>query len=183
MPTIEDFKRVLLFFNSLEKESIISDFAIIGGLALSAWVAPRTTQDIDLIVTASPGLNSKDLTHLVETRLCKKTHLPKMKANYAIKEMFSFMEDHLGVDVILTTGFPLAAEAIQKAVRIEIVGETVKLATPEYLIALKLVSLDDKDKLDIKNLLEVADLPAVKAIAATHGLSESLFAVLSSKSQ
>src|ERR1700690_1644250 len=178
MPTIEDFKRVLLFFNSLEKESIISDFAIIGGLALSAWVAPRTTQDIDLIVTASPGLNSKDLTHLVETRLCKKTHLPKMKANYAIKEMFSFMEDHLSVDVILSTGFPLAAEAIQKAVRIEIVGETVKLATPEYLIALKLVSLDDKDKLDIKNLLEVADLPAVKAIAATHGLSESLFAVL-----
>ena len=181
MPALEDFRRVLKFFNTLKEESSISDYAIIGGLALSAWIAPRTTQDIDLVVTASPGLKSKDLAYLVETRLRKKTHQPKMKANYAIKEMFSFTEDHLGVDVIFTAGFQLAEEAIREAASIEVVGEPVKLATPEYLIALKLVSFDDKDKLDIKNLLAVADLATVKAIAAKHGLSESLATILSSQ--
>ena len=182
MPAFDDFKRILLFFNSLKKESFIEDFAIIGGLALSGWIPPRTTQDVDLVVTVSPGLHIEDLAYMVESRLGKKISRPKMNENYAIKEMFSFTEDHLGVGVISTDGFLLADEAISAAVGIEILGESVKLATPEYLIALKLVPLDDQDKVDIKNLLKVADLSVVKAIASKYGLSESLETILSSQS-
>ncbi len=172
MPAFDDFKRVLLFFNSLKKESLIEDFAIVGGLALSAWIEPRTTGDIDLAVTISSDIQNKDLIYLVESRLSKKTHKPKMRPGSEIKNMFSFTEGNFGVDIISTKDFLLAAEAVSNAVEIEIMGEPVKVATPEYLIALKLIPLGDQDKVDIKNLLKVTNMLQVKKIARKYGLLE-----------
>jgi hypothetical protein len=179
MPVIEDFSNALRFFNTLKSENLIKDYAIIGGLALSAWIKPRATRDIDLIVSCSADFENGDLKYLVESRLGKTTVSHIMKKNEPIKEMFSFTENHLEVDIIAAQGFPLAEEAIEKAVTIEALGQTIKVATPEYLIALKLIPFEDQDRLDIRRLLEVADLQITKSVADRYGLSGTLDMVLS----
>ena len=178
MPVLEDFKGILRFFDALKKERLIKDYAIIGGLALSAWIQPRATSDIDLIVSCSFDFNHEDLKYLVETRLGKKTVSHTIAKNEPIREMFSFTENLLEADIISACGFPLAEEAIENAVTIETIGETVKIATPEYLIALKLIPFEEQDRLDIKRLLEVADLTLAQSIAARYGLSGLLDIIL-----
>ncbi|HAK89530.1 MAG: hypothetical protein A2077_00755 [Nitrospirae bacterium GWC2_46_6] len=42
MSIIEAFIKTISFFDELKDEGIIEDYALIGGLALSAWVRPRT---------------------------------------------------------------------------------------------------------------------------------------------
>lgn len=55
MSIIEAFVKTISFsfFDELKKEGLIEDYALIGGLALSAWVRPRTTKDVDLAVAVS----------------------------------------------------------------------------------------------------------------------------------
>jgi hypothetical protein len=102
-----------------------------------------------------------------------------MGGKETIREMFPFTENLLEVDIISAQGFPLAEEAIENSVTIEAFGQTVKIATPEYLIAIKLIPFEDQDKLDIRRLLEVADLPETKAVAARYGLSSAVDIILS----
>jgi|WetSurMetagenome_2_1015567.scaffolds.fasta_scaffold42751_4 hypothetical protein len=73
MPVLEDFSKALRFFDTLKRENLIKDYAIIGGLALSAWIKPRATKDIDLIVSCAADFEHADLKYLVESRLGKKT--------------------------------------------------------------------------------------------------------------
>jgi|WetSurMetagenome_2_1015567.scaffolds.fasta_scaffold01667_1 hypothetical protein len=179
MPVLEDFSKALRFFDTLKSENLIKDYAIIDGLALSAWIKPRATKDIDLIVSCAADFEHADLKYLVESRLGEKTVTHIMRNNETIKEMFSFTENLLEVDIISARDFPLAEEAINNAVAIEALGQTVKIATPEYLIALKLIPFEEQDRIDIKRLLKTADLPATKSVAARYGLSEALNIILS----
>jgi predicted nucleotidyltransferase len=144
MPVLEDFSKVLRFFDSLKSEKLVKDYAIIGGLALSAWIKPRATRDIDLLVSCSGDLGHNDLKYLVESRLGKKTVGHTMGKNETIRGMFSFNENLLEADVISAQDFPLAEEAIENAVDIEVLGQKVKIATPEYIIALKLIPFEEQ---------------------------------------
>jgi hypothetical protein len=89
-----------------------------------------------------------------------------------------YTENLLEADIISAQGFPLAGEAIKNAVTIEALGQTVKIATLEYLVALKLIPFENQDRVDIKKLLKVAKLADVKSIAKRHGLSGSLDIIL-----
>lgn len=87
MPTIvEAFKKAITFFDEIKNEGIIEDYALIGGLALSAWIRPRTTKDVDLVVVVAKSFKWSDIVSIVETRLQKKIALHKGTQRMHIKE-------------------------------------------------------------------------------------------------
>jgi len=177
MSIIESFKKTIIFFDEIKNEGIIKDYALIGGLALSAWIRPRTTQDIDLAVTVSGRIKWADLISIVETRLHKRVSVHKGTQQTNIKEKFSFVSGQIEVDVIGTKGFRLADASIKDAVLADVFGINVKVVTPEYLILLKLLPLSNQDIIDITALLKKADKNKLKTLAQKHYLLSKLESV------
>ncbi len=174
MSIIESFKKTIAFFDEIKNEGLIDDYALIGGLALSAWIRPRTTQDIDLVVTVSERRKWADLISVIETRLRKRVAANKGTQRTNIKEKFSFISGQIEVDVISTKGFALAEEAMRKAAISNVFDMNVKVVTPEYLILLKLLPLGEQDILDIKALLKKADRTKLFSLAKKHYLLAKL---------
>lgn len=175
---VEAFKKAITFFDEIKNEGIIEDYALIGGLALSAWIRPRTTKDVDLVVVVAKNFKWSDIVSIVETRLQKKIALHKGTQRMHIKEKLSFVTGQIEVDVISTKGFELAAEAIKKSVTAEVFGKKVKVVTPEYLILLKLLPLSSQDAIDIKALSKKADMRRLKALAEKHFLLSKLETII-----
>ncbi|MCL4457123.1 MAG: nucleotidyl transferase AbiEii/AbiGii toxin family protein [Nitrospirae bacterium] len=178
MSIIEAFIKTISFFDELKDEGIIEDYALIGGLALSAWVRPRTTRDVDLVVIISKKINWDDLISLIQTRLQKKVSVHKATPRMTIQEKFSFMSGHIQVDIIGTGGFDLATEAIKNGVVAAVFGKNIKVATPEYLILLKLLPLSGQDIIDIKGLAKKADMHKVAKLAEKHFLLPKLESII-----
>jgi hypothetical protein len=170
MSIVEAFKKTITFFNEMQKEGHITDYALIGGLALSSWVRPRTTRDVDLLVTVSKKLNWSDVASHVEARLNKKVILQRGTRRTAIQERLGQVE----VDVIGTKDFELAAEAIEHAVPVQIFDKNIKVASPEYLILLKLLPLSSQDEIDIRALMKKADIKRLATLAEKHHLLPKL---------
>ncbi len=177
MSIVESFRQTINFFNEIKKEGLIDDYSLIGGLALSAWVRPRTTQDIDFVVALSGDITWRGIISVIETRLHKKVAVHKGNKSTNIKDKLSFITGSMEVDVISTKGFLLAAEAMKHAVVAEIFGMEVRVVTPEYLILLKLLPLSEQDVLDIKALLKKADKTMLFSLAEKNYLLEKLESV------
>ncbi len=178
MSVAESFKKTIIFFEELKNEGFIEDYALIGGLALSAWVRPRTTKDIDLAVVVSKRMKWTDMASIIETRLRKKVAVQKGTRRTNIKEKLSFISGQIEVDLISTRGFDLADEAITNAVVADIFGKHIKIVTPEYLILLKLLPLSKQDAIDIKELSKKADMNKLKILAQKHYLLSKLETVI-----
>ena len=180
MSIVDAFKKTITFFDDIKNEGIIEDYALIGGLALSAWIRPRTTKDVDLVIVVAKNFSWSDIVSIIETRLQKKIALHKGTQRMHIKEKLSFVTGQIEVDVISTTGFELAAEAIKKSVTAEVFGKNVKVVTPEYLILLKLLPLSRQDAVDIKALSKKADIRRLRTLAERHFLLSKLETVIKS---
>lgn len=178
MSIIEAFKKTITFIDEIKNEGIIDDYALIGGLALSAWIRPRTTKDIDLVVVVSKDMKWKHIASIIETRLHKKIAVMKGTQRTHIKEKLSFVSGQIEVDIISTKGFDLAAESIKNAVIAEVFGKHVKVAIPEYLILLKLLPLSSQDAVDIKALVKKTDIKKLKALAQKHYLLPRLESIV-----
>jgi hypothetical protein len=178
MSIVESFKKTIIFFDELKKERLITDYALIGGLALSAWIEPRTTKDADFVVIISKKITWQDIASLIETRLHKKVILQKGNKRTTIQEKLSFMMGQIEVDLISTKGFRLALEAVENAVPAEIFNKDLKVVTPEYLILLKLIPLSDQDKIDISRLVKKVDMTGLTKLAESHLLLPKLETLL-----
>ena len=174
MSIVESFTKTITFFDEIKKEDFITDYALIGGLALSAWIEPRTTKDVDLVVVISKNLKWQDIASLIETRLRKKVILQKGNRRTTIQEKLSFMMGQIEVDVINTKGFELALEAISYAVSAEVFGKYIKVVTPEYLILLKLLPFSMQDQIDIMSLMQKVDFKGLKRLAEKYSLLPKL---------
>jgi hypothetical protein len=82
------------------------------------------------------------------------------------------------VDLIGTRGFALAEEAMENAIVATIFGRRIKIATPEYLILLKLIPLGAQDRIDIGALIKKADRRKLRVLAKKHFLLARLESVL-----
>ena len=178
MTIIDAFQETVAFFDALKKEGFIIDYALIGGLALSAWVRPRTTRDVDIVVAISETMAWSDIVSLIETRLRKRVALQKGTQRTNIKEKLSFVIGQIEVDVISTKGFDLAYEAISHGVTVKVFDKKVKVVTPEYLILLKLLPLSDQDILDIRALTKKAEMKRLVTLAEEHHLLSKLERVM-----
>lgn len=178
IPVIEAFVRTIAFMDRLREEGHIRSYALIGGLALSAWTDPRNTRDVDLVVSVSEGTTWPEIAARIESRLRKKIIVKKGTRRTVIQEKLSFASGQIEVDLIGTKGFDLAEEAIRHAVVATIFKKRVRIVTPEYLILLKLIPLSGQDRIDVISLAKNADRRKLRALAKRHFLLAKLESVL-----
>lgn len=145
------FQGVILTLNNLKKEKIIGDYAICRGYAISYYLEPAYTYDLDIVVL----LNDEEEYHNLYAYLRKRGN--KIENVYIwISDMpVQFLPSYIG---------GLYEGAIKEARKISVKGIPTKVVSIEYLVALLLKSYRPKDKIRIVELLEKADIDAINNI-------------------
>jgi len=118
-----------------------SDFVIIGGLALSYYIKPRMTMDVDVLF-----LSSEDIPDKVEDF---KRHRPST---------FQHNKTHVEVEVITPKLINTSIELIKKVFETAENQNGVKIASPSGIVALKLGRFNRQDQADIENLKQNYDI-------------------------
>lgn len=148
------YKQLLYICNFLERTNIA--YIVVGGIAVSIWVAPRATVDLDFVI----GLDEEDLPSFIET--AKREGLiifdPKPMQFRKMKLLRMFVQgketELLMLDFILTDS-DFFRESLKRSVSIPLEGGDIKVSSPEGLILLKLLSGRGQDLVDVENIIRV----------------------------
>lgn len=126
-------------FEELKKSNI--NFILIGGLALSYYVKPRFTTDIDLLFL------SKD-------------DFPIYLNNFSKNRSHSFLNKKTNIEVELldSTFINIPNDIIKKVFDTAKNVDGIKIASPSGLIALKLFRFNRQDQADIENLIDNCEI-------------------------
>jgi len=153
---LEQLRTVIQKINQLD-----ISYALIGGLAVSVYATPRTTRDIDLAVAIESKADQEQLP--------KKLLAAGFFNDQLIVQVAPLQKLGLRVHVSATSPVPLdllysssgiEKEVVEAANEIEVFPSlNIRVATPAHLLAMKIVSENDsdrlQDRLDIKGLLKV----------------------------
>ena len=133
-----------------------SNCVLVGGLALSYYIKPRQTQDIDIIF-----LTDEDIP----------TNVYGFKRN----KLHSFEHKKTGVEIeILTPKFLNKSEQMfKKTFEDSILSDGIRVASPKSLIVLKLNRFNSRDKLDILELLEYCKYKGIDLDMSDYDLNEN----------
>ncbi|HXK28711.1 MAG TPA: nucleotidyl transferase AbiEii/AbiGii toxin family protein [Candidatus Binatia bacterium] len=161
------------------------NFALIGGLAVSAWGISRATQDIDFLADSDPS-------PLIERRLrdSLKNILDKHGC-HAVWRMGGLDDPiPLLLRIEMTHSYPeLSADilwvhkrwqraALRRSIEVNVMGRRIDVLHPEDLIVMKLDAGGPQDLLDVQSLLSSRSrkisLGRLKAAAARLKLSTLL---------
>jgi hypothetical protein len=154
------------------------EFALVGGLAVSARAEPRFTRDLDLAVAAVDDPAAEDLVHrLLQTgyrvlatveqdcthRLATARLLPPGETS-----------DGIVVADLLFASSGIEPELVRSATPIELLpGFVIPVATVAHLLALKVLSVADErpqDLMDIRSLVAIASIDDVDQAREALGL-------------
>lgn len=149
------FQGAIAAINQLKKEKIISDYAIYGGYAITYYLEPAYTYDLDIIIL----VNSEDDFHKLYERFRKKGN--------KIENVYIFIDD-MPVQFFPGYGGDIFEEAVRSARKIKVKGLSSKVVGVEYLIAMLLKSYRQKDKIRIAELLPKANNETLKEIIQRH---------------
>jgi hypothetical protein len=122
------FADALRALNDIKKDEVIEDYAIAGAMAVVFWTEPAPTFDLDVFVRL-PG---------------PATGLIRLDGIYrwAASRGYPSQDEHIVIEGLPTQLIPapnaLTLEAITAAAELEYDGVRVRVARPEYLIALYL---------------------------------------------
>ncbi|MBI3753070.1 MAG: hypothetical protein HY266_03360 [Deltaproteobacteria bacterium] len=153
-------KTIRKIIGILDKDKHINAYALIGGLAVSGWVTPRATKDIDLMV----DLDKAD-RRAIENGLLKiltdsgfqgslKTGAPEDDIKFCLKVVSG---EGVSVDIIFA-GRKWESEIVRSGARARIFkGVILPVARPEGLILLKLKAGSFQDIADASKLLMEAE--------------------------
>ena len=152
-------------------------WALVGGLAVSARTEPRFTRDIDLVIAVRDDRDAERAIHALQQRGYQVHALVEQEAagRLATARLVPKGDDAAGVVLdILFASSGIETEIVEAADPLEILpGLRVPVACVAHLIALKLLSRDDRtrpqDRVDLAQLLRVAtpaDLDLARAAVA-----------------
>jgi hypothetical protein len=112
------------------------NYVLIGGLALSYYVRPRSTTDVDVLF-----LNSNDL--------------PKKVSKFKKHRELAFQHNitHVEIETVIPESINLPIDIAQKIFDTAIIKDNIKIASPSGLIAMKLFRFSRMDQADIENLI------------------------------
>jgi len=126
---------------------------IIGGVAASIWGRPRTTRDVDVTVILEeekwPALFEAGQQCGFEPRLSD-------ALEFAVgSRVLLMIHTASNIDVDLTFGaLPFEHDMIERAVPLQLNGETIPLCMPEDLIVMKAIAGRARDIADIESILD-----------------------------
>ncbi|MBI5407538.1 MAG: nucleotidyl transferase AbiEii/AbiGii toxin family protein [Nitrospirae bacterium] len=153
----------------LEHAGGVKAYALIGGLAVGGWVAPRATRDIDILADLSVTTRSaieevlkKLLTAGFKGSL--ETGGPEDDIKFCIKVVSG---EKVPVDIIFTSR-KWEAEIVEEGMVVEVLkGLSIPLVRPEGLVVLKLKAGSFQDVADVSKLLVEAeyDLQRLRKLA------------------
>jgi len=128
-------------FLKLNKE----DFAICGGIAVSVYIKPRTTMDVDILIHG----NFENVLDQIKSKFKKLT-------SFSVEDKSRGVEIEMLTGKVINTDQKLIDDAIKNANDIEFEGTSVKVISPKYLIALKLGRA--VKKIPGKSAMDVSDI-------------------------
>jgi hypothetical protein len=154
---------------ALCEEGHIGGFALVGGLAVSAWSLPRATMDVDLLVL----VDSNNLNLLVDALCNAGMDAELRRGDFDDPVPCLIRADAL--DIIVATK-KYEAEAIEQSIAVNIAGRDIPVASPEYLIILKLKAGGPRDLLDVQELLaaNLVDRALLAKLAKRYRVEVSL---------
>ena len=152
-----------------------AEWAIIGGLAVSARAAPRFTQDVDFAVSVATDDEAESIIHRLQVRgyavgmLVEQDEMGRLATVRLIRPVPG--SSQIFVDLLFASS-GIEDLIVKQADRIEILpGCVAPVASVGHLIALKLLSADES------RLQDYADLHALLAVAAPDDLVQARDAV------
>lgn len=151
-------------------------WALVGGLAVSARTEPRFTRDIDLVVSVASDADAERLVHDLQVRGYRVQAIVEQTAvaRLATARLVPPSEDEAGVVVDALFGSSgIGPEIVAEAEMLEVQpGLRIPVVSIGHLIALKLLSRDDEtrplDRADLVALVgaaEPADIDQARAAA------------------
>ena len=156
-------QRMLEAFHALE--DLGHPAALLGGLAVSAWVEPRFTRDVDLAVSVDADNTAVQLVYLLRQRGYEIQGTVEQEATGRLSTARLIPPgEKPGQNVVdlLFSSSGIEPEIVRAARKLDIgADEPVPVARPGHLVALKLLSFHPrnrpKDGLDLQALREVLD--------------------------
>jgi predicted nucleotidyltransferase len=150
------------------------DWAVIGGLAVSARTAPRFTQDVDFAVSVATDDEAESIVHRLQVRgyavgmLVEQDEMGRLATARLIRPVPG--SSQIFVDLLFASS-GIEDLVVKQAERIEILpGCIAPVAGIGHLIALKLLSADES------RLQDQLDLQALLAVAAADDLAQARYA-------
>lgn len=124
--------------------------ALVGGLAVSAWVDPRFTRDIDLAVAVDEDRDAEQLVHRLQAcGFAIVTVVEQIAAGRLATARLrppGHDEDGLLLDLLFASS-GIEREVAEAAVHLDIgLGTPVPVARPGHLVALKLLAQDPVER-------------------------------------
>jgi hypothetical protein len=144
-PIEEALAGITAFFDELS-----IPYMLIGGLAMAAWGEPRATLDVDLSVWIEPDRQESTLKRLFGSFQA----LPRDPFRFASEARVCPLLSSNGVRIDVVLGvLPFERDAIARARTLAIGGRSVRVASVEDLLLMKLVSERPRDREDAERLL------------------------------
>lgn len=162
---LQKLNQAVDILSALREDGRISGFALVGGLAVSAWSPPRATMDVDLLVL----VESNNVNHLVKA-LCDAGMNAELRRG-GVNDPVPCLIRADSLDIIVATK-KYEAEAIEQSIPVTIAGKAIPVASPEFLIILKLKAGGPRDLLDVQELLasNLVDRELLAELAARYGV-------------
>lgn len=154
-----------------------ADFALVGGLAVSARAEPRLTRDVDIAVAVRDDSEAEEIVRgltaggyklestVEQTRTKRLATARLMRSNEAL--LIDLLFASCGVE----------PEIVRDAESIELLpGLVVQVASAAHLVAMKLLASDDRnrpqDEDDLRALVPLLDAAGRKRVTVALGLIE-----------
>ncbi|MBI2369488.1 MAG: nucleotidyl transferase AbiEii/AbiGii toxin family protein [Deltaproteobacteria bacterium] len=147
-------------------------YALIGGLAVAAWGAPRATEDIDLLADVGPSSELDSALRAAGFEPEWRRGDPDDPIPLLLRLRSASGPE---IDVVCATR-AWEREMLNRSVRLRIPeGPETSVIAVEDLIVLKLMAGGPSDLADVADLLErVGPLPDLERQAAARGVSDLL---------
>lgn len=156
---------VIAELNRIKTEGLVSDFALGGAVAASAYIEASETEDVDVFVVVSPP---------VGTSLNPLSNVWPNLIEHGAKQ--DGMHLHIGgwPVQLLASGKPLYDEAIATALQKNVGDQPCRIIAPMYLAALALDAGRNKDYSRIEKFLQSGQVPRgeLELLAGRFGLTE-----------
>jgi len=158
-------EEVIVMLNQMERDGVITRYAIGGAVGATFYVEPVSTLDVDVFITFKPQPGSMLISPAAIFDYLKGFGC-KMEDEYIVISGWPVQ--------FLPASGPLLEEALENAVEVDVESEPARVLTAEYLAAIALQTGRAKDKARLLQFIEARalDLPSFEAVVAKHELSQ-----------